>query len=531
MRIRQAKKNKTFDELKRGVSDAATALNANRFDETEAICRRLLANYSSQPELYNLLGFVELGRKRHANAARYFSKAVELAPNNIGYLNNMGRAYLDFDRPELALPPLIRAVTLDPKQVEALLTIARFYRMIGKAELALPYLEKAATLKTNDLAAKSEYAFCLEAAGLFERAEAELDILKKDKAYRVLALASLARSHSRNRQNELLKEISAEITDLARRDGDRAILYYASGKLLEDLHRYDESFDHYRLSNELKGEQFDYTAHLARREMIIELFRRDLMKEHRKFGNASQIPTFVVGMPRSGTTLTEQILASHPAVAGAGEQPRISRIATSFGFRRDIGKFCAEIKRMGSRETAILSRNYLGLLKLFSVTAQRVVDKLPHNFELLGFIALLFPNARVIHCRRNPIDTCVSCYTNSFSSFHSYANDLKTLGLYYRDYDRLMQHWREHLPLRMYELDYERLTQDTESETRKLIAFLDLPWDDRCLAFNERKGVVTTLSQWQVRQPMYTSSVNRWKRFEKHLGPLIEALGDLAVVN
>jgi hypothetical protein len=186
---------------------------------------------------------------------------------------------------------------------------------------------------------------------------------------------------------------------------------------------------------------------------------------------------------------------------------------------------------MGIRETSILSRNYLGLLKLFSTKAQRIVDKMPHNFEMLGFIALLFPNARVIHCRRNPIDTCLSCYTNIFSAFHSYTTNLTTLGLYYREYDRLMQHWREHLPLRMYELDYERLTQDTENEARKLIAFLDLPWDDQCLAFNQRKGVVTTLSQWQVRQPMYTSSINRWRRFEKHLGPLIDALGDLAQVN
>jgi len=526
-----AKRHKPEHELARRLTEAGNAINAGRFDEGEAICNKLLASYPNRPEIYNLLGFVEVGRKRYAVAAHYFSKAVEISPNNIGFLNNMGRAYLDFDRPELALPPLIRATTLDPKQVEAFTTIARFYKTVDKPELALPYLEKAVSSAPHNNHVRMEYADCLRGAGQFEKAQAEFNILEKDNAHRVMTLVHLARMSSGKDNQELLAKIETEIESPEIRDGGKSLLHYSAGKLLEDLQDFDRSFRHYETANGLNDASFDVKSHAAQHEALKGLFVRELFASRREHGNPSEVPVFVVGMPRSGTTLTEQIIASHPLAAGAGEQSRIRKMAASLGFRRDFGSFAAEVRKMGSREISILSRNYLGLLRLFSAKAERIVDKMPHNFEMLGFIAVLFPNARVIHCRRNPIDNCVSCYTNSFSKFHSYSNDLRTLGSYYRDYDRLMQHWREHLPLRMFELDYQRLTQDPETETRKLIDFLGLPWDDRCLAFNKRKTVVSTLSQWQVRQPMYTSSVQRWKRFEKHLGPLIDALGDLAVVN
>jgi hypothetical protein len=160
----------------------------------------------------------------------------------------------------------------------------------------------------------------------------------------------------------------------------------------------------------------------------------------------------------------------------------------------------------------------------------RIIDKLPHNFEFLGFIALLFPNARIIHSRRDPIDTCVSCFTHIFTDAHGYNRDLRTLGLYYRDYVKLMDHWREILPLKMYENSYESLVAEQEAQSRALISFLGLEWEEGVLRFHETERAVHTPSAWQVRQPIYKSSMKAWKKYEKHLGPLIEALGDLAEV-
>jgi tetratricopeptide (TPR) repeat protein len=517
--------------LNRGIVATGNAIQAGRFTEAEAMCKQLLQVHPNSPDVFNLLGMIEIGRKRHLGAAHYFSKAVEIQPDCISYLNNMGRAFLDCDRPELALPPLVRALTLDPKQPEALSTIAKFYRAIGKAELALPYFEKAIAVQSKDFDLRLEYAYCLDGAGHFEKARAEFTILKRSKKHRSRALSSIARSSDRKLGLDTLLEIRSALSDPSVSQHSARDLHYAAGKILEDNGRYDEAFVQFEEAKKLKAAEFDWVLHARQFESTMELFVRGFFEARQKFGNLSEVPTFVVGMPRSGTTLTEQIIASHPSAAGAGEQKRIRQMASSMGYKRDVDEFCTKVSKLDAAEIEVLSSNYLGLLNLFSGTAERIVDKMPHNFTMLGLIALLFPNARIVHCHRDPLDTCVSCYTNHFNRFHSYTNDLQTLGSYYRDYHKLMQHWREHLPLRIYHLEYERLTQDPESEVRKLVAFLDLPWDNLCLAFNERRANVSTLSQWQVRQPMYTSSVNRWKRFEKHLGPLIEALGDLAVVN
>lgn len=174
--------------------------------------------------------------------------------------------------------------------------------------------------------------------------------------------------------------------------------------------------------------------------------------------------------------------------------------------------------------------DYLANLRLYTSSASRIIDKMPHNFELVGLIAILFPNARIIHCRRDAIDNCVSCFISSFSEAHGYAADLGILGQYYREYDRLMRHWQTVLPGRILENRYEDLISDQEGQSRRLIDHLGLPWDDACLRFFDKAGSVRTLSRWQVRQPIYTSSVKRWKNYEGKIQPLIDALGDLADV-
>ncbi|HKG73146.1 MAG TPA: sulfotransferase, partial [Aestuariivirgaceae bacterium] len=173
------------------------------------------------------------------------------------------------------------------------------------------------------------------------------------------------------------------------------------------------------------------------------------------------------------------------------------------------------------------AQRYLTELDRHSRTALRVVDKMPHNFMLLGFFALLFPKARIVHCRRDPMDNCVSIYTHRFNAAHGYSTDMKILGLYYREYRRLMDHWRKVLPLRMFELQYEEMIANQEAMSRKLIDFAGLEWDDACLSFHDTERTVRTLSRWQVRQPIYTTSVKRWKKYEEFLDPLQEGLGDL----
>jgi hypothetical protein len=231
-------------------------------------------------------------------------------------------------------------------------------------------------------------------------------------------------------------------------------------------------------------------------------------------------------MPRSGTTLTEQIASSHSRVGGAGELRTLGDLMRRLAGRGGYAEALAGLTRGQSRD---LARNYLEALRQIGGPGERITDKMPHNFEDLGLIALLFPNARVVHCMRDPLDTCLSCFTHHFSENHGYNTDLSVLGQYYREYRRIMQHWREVLPLRMLDFSYEALIADQEGKSRELIAFLGLEWEDACLAFHANDRLVSTPSRWQVRQPIYTSSVKGWKKYEKHLGPLFEALGELAV--
>ena len=230
-------------------------------------------------------------------------------------------------------------------------------------------------------------------------------------------------------------------------------------------------------------------------------------------------------MPRSGTTLVEQILASHPAVAGGGELATLMTIASQFNAAGQGGLPYPEgVRAIRVDQAEQMAQRYLDHLDRISKSALRVTDKQPFNFTHLGLAQLLFPAATFIHCQRDPMDTCLSCYFVSFADSFGFASDLGTLGRYYRQYSRLMAHWEDVLPRPVLTVEYEALVTNLESVARGLVAHCGLSWDDRCLRFYETERSVRTPSRWQVRQPIYADSIGRWRRYERHLGPLMAAL-------
>jgi hypothetical protein len=231
-------------------------------------------------------------------------------------------------------------------------------------------------------------------------------------------------------------------------------------------------------------------------------------------------------MMRSGTSLAEQILASHSAVYGAGELRDIDLLVATLPQRLGAAEgYPACLGRLDAAAVRALADEHLGRLRQRGGAAARVVDKAPFNFLHLSLIVTLFPRARLVHCRRDPVDTCLSCYFQNFGEPMGFTLDLRHLGLYYRAYERLMAHWARVLPVPVFELQYEELTADQEAVSRRLVEFCGLDWDERCLRFHETRRPVRTASTLQVRRPMYQSAVGRWKRYEAHLGPLLEALG------
>jgi hypothetical protein len=257
-------------------------------------------------------------------------------------------------------------------------------------------------------------------------------------------------------------------------------------------------------------------------EAVARVFTPALLAGAVADDESSDLPVFVIGMPRSGTTLVEQILASHPDIHGAGELGTMGRLAAAI---KPPG-FPAAVCGLDAADRAAIGRRYLDRVRPLAAGRSRVVDKMPGNFVFAGLIRLALPRARIIHCRRDPVDTCLSCYQRLFLGEQGFTYDLGELGRFYRSYLRLMAHWRQMMPPdRFIEVDYEEVVDDVEGQARRLIDFCGLEWNESCLEFHRNERQVRTASVNQVRQPIYRGSVGRWRRHEAHLGPLLAALG------
>ncbi|RWG85401.1 sulfotransferase [Mesorhizobium sp.] len=503
---------------------------ADQLPEAEELCLKVLARTPNHPLAFYILGTLGLGFDNE-KALRYFARAVAEEPRNPYYHLSLGETYLKLSEFTPAIRHFQQALALKPDLVEALCALGDAYKAFDKGEMALPLFEKALKIDRDHPAARLGLPRALASLGRMDEAAAHF----KEAIDRRIALPAAynALVHTRKFTEEPpeLAAILTELRDLDHGSEGAAELYSAAGKVFNDLRRYKEAMDHFKKGNQARDQKFDLGSYRRWVDAMIETFTPELVASLAAYGNPSEVPVFVVGMPRSGTTLTEQICASHPDVHGAGELSKLRRIANAIGLKgsseTDLGKSIATITPELAKT---LAAEHLAYLRERAPDAFRIVDKMPHNFELIGLIGILFPNARIIHCRRDAIDNCISCFVLQFSGAHSYTGDLQTLGLYYREYDRLMRHWSKVLPDRIFENRYETLIEDQEEQSRRLIDYLGLPWDDACLRYFERDGSVNTFSRWQVRQPIYKSSVKRWKNYESEIQSLIGALGDLAEV-
>jgi tetratricopeptide (TPR) repeat protein len=477
---------------------------------------------------------------RLADALRPARQAIRLAPNLPRAHFLLGSILLSAGDRTAATQHLREAIRLKPDFVEARHNLARALRdpsQLAEAEqLFRQVLHQGATPRAH-----TSLASTLVAQGRIDEALTHLqDALRLDPDHvpAITVLGNLvAAGHSR-----LAPEQVAHIEELAGRETlpptDRHNLHFALGAIFDRLEDYAKAFTYYHRGNELRkdyersrGLVFKYDLCRRITDRLIDVYTPAYFERVRGFGLDTERPVFVVGMLRSGTTLVEQILASHPAVHGAGELPHLGTMVTTVARRLDTPEKYPECMRsIGAAAVRVLAQEYDQALVQASggrhpPEVLRVIDKLPANYLNLGLIATLFPRAHIIHCRRDPVDTCLSCYFQNFQDAIPYTLDLRHVGQYYREYERLMAHWAAVLPIPIFDLSYEELTSDQEATTRRLVAFCGLEWDDRCLRFHETSRAVQTASLLQVRQPMYRRSVGRWKRYEAHLGPLLEELG------
>jgi len=460
-------------------------------------------------------------------AASMSRQVLKREPHNAQALYILGSCQLAMGDSPGAVQSLEKASRVNPRAIPILHNLSKALSQGGKLREAHTVIDRALALSPTD-------AFCLAAKadisitqGRFEEAERTLEPAIAAGSPHPTVILAFARIAKRvDRAQEAIDLLRVVVPDESIAPVNRIMLFFALGELLDKTGDYDGAFEAYAGGNRLYQFRFDREGHRAATDRMIQGWSAEAFASAPRSTINDERCVFVIGMPRSGTSLVEQILDSHPQVIGLGE-------------RGDVRGFVAQqtppppnrvvmLESPADLRRPALDKFARGYARAFRKHpgAARYTDKLPDNFLHLGLIALAFPGARVIHCTRDPLDTCLSCYFQHFGGYYPFAYDLEDLGSFYRDYERLMAHWKQIVDLPMTEIAYESLVADQEAETRRLLEFLGLEWDDACLRFHESKRVVITASNDQVRQPMYKSSLRRHERYASHIEPLRRAMGD-----
>ncbi len=512
---------------------ARALIDQGLFESGLESAQRATAYLPEFPGAHANLAAALMGLERCAEAEAPLRKAIAAQPDNWELLRGLAEVLIELEQFEEAVAACQRAIDLDSSQALSHHSLAsallRNKDLVGSEASARRALE----LDSRLTGAWNRLGGVLRIGGRFEEAEAcfrralEIDP-DQPEAHR--ALAHIGQLASDEAQIDRLRTVLHGSDQSVSR---RASAGFAAGTLLDHANRYDEAFPCFAEANRLlhgqadeAGNGFDVGELRRAVDQSMGQFDGAQLSSLAGWGNPSDVPVFIVGMPRSGTSLVEQIAASHSRVVGAGEFQDVGRIGHEL-LKHNGGKPLAQWDAGLARE---LADRHVARLRDLGPGAARVIDKMPDNLFYLGFVSALFPATRVILCQRDPRDTCLSCYFHWFTQPMPWTYDLEHCGLRALEADRMATHWLRELPLEIMVIDYEELVADLEGESRRLIEFLGLDWEPACLDFHRTERPIFTASSWQVRQPLFTHSVGRWRRYESHLGPLLDVLRQGGVI-
>lgn len=472
-----------------------------------------------------ITGDAFLGQDKLEEALARYVEAARLDSTVPDYVFNSGLILWQLRRDEQALKFLEKTIELSPRFGRAHAVLGQLFKRMGKLDLAHTHARIGYELEPGDPRGAIGYASLLD----FDRdTETAFQIIKpfieagqsgSDIALLVGRIA-LAKEGMDALALDMLRRALAD--PAPRSERETRSLHFMLASLLDRAGEFDLAFAHAREGNVLRKANYDPKAHERLIGQTIHSMSAKRLATMPRSTIDSKAPVFIVGMVRSGTTLVEQILSSHPQIHGAGELTWFFELARSI---LDVPGQAGRLASMSLDAVNTVAKKYLDPLQALAPAALRVTDKLPANHMYLGLISILFPQARIIHCRRDPLDNCVSCFMTNFASANDFSFDLRWLGHYYRQYERLMAHWKSVLEVPMLEVQYEQVVEDLPGQARRLIEFVGLPWDDACLNFQDNKRHIHTASNKQVRRPLYKTSVGRWQHYQKHLAPLMAALG------
>jgi tetratricopeptide (TPR) repeat protein len=474
------------------VSLGTVLSQLHRDDEAIAAFRAVLAAEPDHAEAHSGIGILLDRRQQHAEAIVHYRAALARKPDHVDAMAGLASCMKNLGQHAEALAMARRVLALRPDTASTVGLLGHIHADIGSMDEALAHFRRAVTLAPD-------------------RPEFPYDVVQLTKI---------------RHGDEALLALEAALPRLASLSAqEQCLAHFGLAKAYDDIGERDRGFTHLLLGNAVKRSQIEYdeAATLRAMDRIPRGYTAELLASRRDLGDPSSLPVFIVGMPRSGTTLVEQTLASHPAVFGGGERPEMSRMITRINAERAGGMTASDgmtgeaLRRMGAE--------YVSALRALAPGAARITDKMPGNFQNLGLIRLILPNARIIHLVRDPVDTCLSCFSKLFAAEQAFSYDLAELGRYHRAYQRLMAYWRSVLAAEiLLEVQYEALVEDFETQARLIVAHCGLEWNPACLEFHKTSRPVHTASMTQVRQPIYRSSVGRWRPDAALLQPLLEAL-------
>ncbi len=525
---------KSFDlnPERKSLALAAEHQKAGRWEEAEQLYRKVLRDNPTNVDALRLLGAVAMSNGRIYEAERLLRRAVSKAPDFVAALSDLGRTLKEQNRLEEAIDCFRQVITLEPNNFQANYQLASALTLTAQTYESIEAYQRVLELRPTHAGAMLGLGHVLKTVGRQKEAiEAYRNCIRhkpqSGETYWSMAnLKTYRLSDDDIREMESMvagKSESEEVTEQSRIN-----FLFALAKAFEDRGNFEQAWKYYHEGNSSQRvlENYDPVRTEFMNDEIIEVFNQEFLSENTGVGHSSAEPIFIVGLPRSGSTLIEQILASHSQVEGTSELPYAGLVATSLSRNRADGvNYPRAVHELGEEHFKRLGSDYLDFAQIHRVEGKPIfIDKMPNNFPSIGFLHLILPNARIIDARRYPLDSCLSCYRQLFARGQNFTYDLTDIGEYFLQYQRLMDHWHEVLPGRCLTVQYEEVVTDFENQVRRLLDYCGLPFEEACINFHETDRPVRTASSEQVRQPVYSKSVNFWRNHEDYLTELIEVL-------
>jgi len=510
--------------IKDQIQTAVNIYKSGNLNEAEQVTSKLIANNPKIVFLYNLLGLIFTGQNNIDKAKECYEKGLKIDPNFAMLFNNLGHLFFSFESHkdlQKAEKYYKKSIFLNSKLAEPHNNLGNLYKSLNKYDEAISCYKKVIENSPKFYVGHYNLGNTYITIGKFSMAAKHFNEAIKINPNFVLAHRSLSRITKYTKNNKHFNELAKIYNNTNIQDFfSKAEIAFSLGKAHEDIKSFDQSFKFYKEANEIYRKKINFSITEEKNIFRVnkETFNKKLFEKYNKSGYSNSSPIFIVGMPRSGTTMVEQILSSHPKVFGADEIDFIPYLTKKNFGENDLRSFFDGKINFDENELKKIGKDYVNKIANISNKSERTTDKLPVNFFSIGLIKLILPNAKIIHCHRNPKDNCFSIFKTNFTSGKiKYAYDLNEIVEYYKLYNDLMKYWNKVLPNFVYDIKYEKLIFDTESEIKNLVHFCDLEWAEACLNFHNNNRPIRTASDTQARSKIYNTSIDSWKHYEKYL--------------